>query len=343
MIDVQEFLYISDDDRQPMKKLTFFVLILLAMPAFGGGFTFPNVEYSYARLYLFNAGKENQTEKPAFSIYREGVYAANKLGNGWDFSPAINEAMNGIFARGVDMLANGLSSCYTPRHGIIYFNNSGQPVASISICFECQRIVFWSSKTLPPFSEHVSEKDVPRAEKQMKALETLFVKNGFPVFSNPAQYSLYIASADSLYSTNGEMIFDYTHTPAFPKSSYTPAEISGWISNTDFRLKERTESHISAKDSSVWNYLCKYSSAGTKITFNGSTSTASLTEAFIRDPEIRLPNGISVGMSLDEVQASFQVWDGIAWPASIVVNYANAAIRYKFQYRTLVEIEVVMI
>src|SRR5687768_15454678 len=127
-----------------MKKLLLCYLIFTCVTTFAGGFTFPNVAYSYAKTYLFNTGEEADRTMPEFSIYRNGVYALSKAGNGWDFTTEMNAQMNVLFKQGVDAMATGLSSCYTPRHGIIYFDKTGKPVASISICFECQRITFWS-------------------------------------------------------------------------------------------------------------------------------------------------------------------------------------------------------
>lgn len=328
-----------------MKPILITLILALAGHLHAGSFTFPNVEYSYARVYLFNTGEEAARDRPEFSIYREGIYAASKLGDGWEFSAELNSQMNAIFAKGVDMLAAGLSGCYIPRHGIIYFDKTGKPVASASICFECQRIVFWSIQKLPEFSTNLSEKEIPRAEKQMAELENLLVKNNIPVFKNTAQYTDLIAKADSSYSNNGEIIFDYTKTSAFGQRYVSVTEFKSWILNPDFKLKESTETTFSQRegDTHSWDYLVLTSNSGTKITFSGTTVESALQEVVIRDPEIRLPNGISVGMSLEQVQNTFVVWDGIAWPASIVVNYKDANLRYKFKNRTLVEIELVML
>ena len=132
-----------------MKKIFFLYLAITFSTVYAGGFMFPNVEYSYARLYLLNANEDSEKTRPDHYIYADGVYAASKLGNGWEFSEQHNAQLNSVFRLGVDAMVTGLSSCYIPRHGIIYYDHIGKPVASLSICFECQRIQFWSTQKLP--------------------------------------------------------------------------------------------------------------------------------------------------------------------------------------------------
>jgi hypothetical protein len=177
-------------------------------------------------------------------------------------------------------------------------------------------------------------------------MEALFMKNGIPVFEKTSDYIAHLQTADSIYSNNGEIIFDYTSMSAFNQKTFTTDDVKKWIQNSNFRFKEETETHHSQRegDTTSWHYPTLYSGDGTHIIFsNLSEQNPAMTEASILNPNLKLPNGISVGMSLDQIQASFQVWDGIAYPSSIIVNYADANIRYVFESRTLRRIELVMI
>lgn len=329
-----------------MKNLVLLFLLLSSGLSFSGGFIFPNVEYDHARVYLFNTNKEAETKKPDFSVYQDGIFAYSKVGNGWEFTDQMNSEMNAIFKTGVDMLVSGLSGCYIPRHGIIYYDKVGKPVASLSICFECQRIYFWSSQKLPVFPSKVSEKQIPKAEKQMIDLETLFTRNTIPVYKQTDSYMEFTKTQKDLYENLGEIMFDYTRTPAFSKNDFTVSDVTSWVRGTQMKFKVSNETRFSQRegDTQSWDYtiLLSNQNTTTKILFTDTTAQATLTEATIVDPEIKLPNGISTGMSLDNVQSTFQVWDGIAWPASIVVNYSDATLRYLFDHRTLYKIELVM-
>jgi hypothetical protein len=334
-----------------MKKFLISIFLLSAITVKAGQFIFPNVEYAYARVYLFNTNEGAETNRPEFSVFYKGVYAKSKLGEGWDFTEQMHMEMNIIFRSGTDLMQNGLSSCYIPRHGIIYFDKTGNPVASFSICFECQRIHFWSTKPLPEPSTSSSESRVKQAEKQFADMEALFTKYGIPVFKNTPEYAIHVQKNDSLYSTNGEIIFDYTNSEiGFKKVQIE--EFKKWIVKEDFRLREGKETAFSLRegDTTSRTYPVLTDNQGTKISFDelyipgvDLAAVPVLTEASIVNPEIKLPNGISVGMSLNQVQSTFMVWDGIAYPASIIVNYKDANVRYVFEKRTLIRIELVMI
>lgn len=334
-----------------MKKFLISIFLLSAITVKAGQFIFPNVEYAYARVYLFNTNEGAGTNRPEFSVFYKGVYAKSKLGEGWDFTEKMNMEMNTIFRYGTDMMQNGLSGCYIPRHGIIYFDKTGNPVASVSICFECQRIHFWSTKPLPEPSTSGSDKKIKQAEKQFADLEALFTKYGIPVFKNTPEYKIHVQKNDSLYSNNGEIIFDYTNAEiGFKKVQIE--DFKKWIVKEDFRLREGKETAFSHRegDTTSWTFPVLTDNQGTKISFNelyipgvDLAAVPVLTEASIVNPEIKLPNGISVGMSLNQVQSTFMVWDGIAYPASIIVNYKDANVRYVFEKRTLIRIELVMI
>lgn len=327
-----------------MKYPSLVLLILLSIKSFAGGFSFPNVSYSHARLYLFNTG--NLTDRaPEFSVYRDGIYAASKLGNGWEITTEFNENMNAIFSKGVDALAAGLSSCYTPRHGIIYFDTQNQPVASLSICFECQRIFFWSSVKLKEFNYEYSPKEIPRAERQLANLETLFIKNGIPVFKNFSEYPNWVKKNDAIYgqdSSNygGIVNFYLSDSILFKDVLIDSNYISNFSIQKDYRLK-KVRSFVTTLDGPIdcCVHFALSTLQGTELNLLVNTKNEPVQlNGTIVNSEIRLPNGISVGMSLDQIQAYIGVWDGLAYPSLIVMNYKNGGVAYQFTNRTLTKI-----
>ncbi|MBK6524727.1 MAG: hypothetical protein IPG07_03715 [Crocinitomicaceae bacterium] len=56
-------------------------------------------------------------------------------------------------------------------------------------------------------------------------MEALFVKNGIPVYKKTTDYISHLQSADSIYSNNGEIIFDYTSVNAFNEKLFTTDDV----------------------------------------------------------------------------------------------------------------------
>lgn len=326
-----------------MKKILLSFLILTATFSFAGGFIFPNVEYSYARLYLFNTQPPTDNHFYDFDIYRDGKYAYSKIGNGWEVSDELVQKMNGVFRIGVDVMVMGLTGCYIPRHGIIFFDDLGKPVASFTACFECERIGFWSSVPLPTFKGKYSEKSAKIAEKQFDDLIVILESYKIPVFKQEPEYSQF-ADDDSLYSCDGEIIFDYKEDTDFTKGKFKTTDAKSWILKTsNFHLNESIDTIYRRnpdRDGANTPYTKLSHKGGTEFGFWPITDGA-LIAANINNPAIVLPNGVSVGMSLEQVQASIGVYDGIAYPSSIIAVYPHLSIRYFIERRTLVRIELV--
>ena len=79
------------------------------------------------------------------------------------------EAVSKITIQDMSTLQSGVSKCFLPRHGIIFFDDAHRPVASISICFECQKIDLYPKRSVTSETKFDSKK----AMKQLKALEKL--------------------------------------------------------------------------------------------------------------------------------------------------------------------------
>lgn len=326
-----------------MRAILTFCLACCLSGLFAGGFTFPNVPYSYARVYLYNVEYESAKGRPDFAIYRDGQYALSKIGNGWDVPAEMVKEMNAVFRPGVDMMVEGLSKCFTPRHGIIYFDSAGNPVASLSICFECQQIYFWSSVELEPFkeAEHFSKKGVEQAEKQFEDLEACMKRFDIPVFEETSKYLAYKSDlSEALFKSEGEIIIEDPDHSVFGIRQITreiavkwlrgPA--SDWVESVRNQTDTRQTDGVEQRDFVELTY--KKSSVKSSILIFSKGENL-LGEAYIKSPEIVLPNGATVGMSTEQIQALCGVYDGLAYPGSIIINYSDATLRYTFENRTL--------
>ena len=319
-----------------MKELLFSLSLIFSVNMFAGGFLWPNVEYEYARLYLINVPFEEPQERPEYYIYEDGIYAQSKIGKGVDLSSGFLDEFHGIMVRGMDELIHGLSKCFTPRHGIIYYDKLGNPVASVSICFECDRVEFWSSVEIEQHKVDPSRFDIDRAEKQMDNMRGLMVKYELPYFKNPTEYETYVDSSQD-FKNNGEMFFHLDENDTLFNKYFDKGDNWLWV-------------HSDHKGEFEVTVETKFTGGGDKITYNEFADekgtrfiymdgNKQMVEATIVSNLVTLPNGIKVGMSIDEVIGTFPVYDGIAWPAMIQQEFSKYALKYFFDKQTLVKIE----
>ena len=314
-----------------MKQILTTLLLISSVFAFSGGFRWPNVEYSYAKLYLFNI----ELEKPSWhdwDIYKDEIYASSKIGSGIELSQSTLEKLSRVLAHGAEELRLGLSKCYMPRHGIIYYDHLGHPVASFSLCLECDKISFWSKRAVPPIDENA--RDFRKAEKQIAEIELIFRAANIPVFFNEEEYLAYINS-DSTLEDSGELFINDPSIDTSFFSHYSINQVMNWIGGSN--LRESTETKITA-GGDEWTYKVLKSSRGNELTFSFDEKNPFLVEASIIHGALVLPNGVSIGMSVDDVQSTFMVYDGPEWPEHIEVKGEKVVINYYFRQHTLTKI-----
>lgn len=162
-----------------MKSFLFAIVLISSIQAFSKNFIFPNVPFIYAKIFEFNQDFE-ETHQLDQAIYNGTEFAKSKKGEGILLKESFHTALTKIFAKGVDELIYGLSSCYIPRHGIVYYDKLDQPVASLSICFECERIGIWSIKPIS-FKQKMKNIKTEKPQDQLNQLKTLVNEVGLKV------------------------------------------------------------------------------------------------------------------------------------------------------------------
>ncbi|MBD3638762.1 MAG: hypothetical protein HUJ25_15520 [Crocinitomicaceae bacterium] len=306
--------------------------------SFSGGFLWPNVEYEYAKLYLLNIPFEG-AEKLDYMVYEDGVYAKSKLGNGFDLSQDFLNKLHGTMARGVDELLHGLSKCFIPRHGIIYFDKEGNPVASLTACFECEKIELWSSKEILQHTVDPNNFDLDKADRQIKTILTAMDEQGVPHFDRPESYEAYVDSSKR-YKNAGVMNIDMSKNDTLFNKHFNKGQIWLWV-NSKFRGKNEFTESLEVKitgggDKIMYNQLSD--GKGSRFIYF-SDDNPYMHEGTVVSNKVILPNGVRVGMSLDDIIGTFPVYDGIAWPEVINVKYGKYEIAYHFEKQTLIRIE----
>lgn len=326
-----------------MKQIiSILIFVAFSVQLYAGGFRFPNVNYKYAKVYLYNIALQDESFRPDFDIYNENGYALSKLGDGYEVNNQLVADMNVVFSLGVGIMVDGLSKCYIPRHGIIFFDEHYEPVASLSICFECMKMDFWSTTEMIIPAEKYSEKNAKKAEGQFESLMELFKKNNIPVLNSDQAYVDFVDSKKEDFECKGEMVFDFSGVPFF-KETPTMNLIKTWMkASNSGKLEKVINSFYSVigKDTTAVNFTSSLTNGIDIFEFDDTTSTAKLVTAKISSNAFLLPNKIQNGLSLEQVQNTFQVWDGLSNPSSIIVNYQDIAIRYQFKNRTLKQIKI---
>ena len=278
-----------------LKQMKFILFITFSVLFFSLSLAsdyFPISKYSYAKVYLFNINLENSVEKPNNHIYN-GEYAISKLGNGYKLS---NENLTQILRtinHFYQEMHNGLSKCFIPRHGIIFYNDKHIPVASLSICFECEQISTWDIDTLyhPNIKDiHFTSKTITATERGFSLLKRIFIKSGVPVYENSKQYSETMPNEEQIKPIPMKKMPFTTRPVNFE-------DIKSWNSAKSF--KEDNESKITAGGDKYEFKTLTYKKS--KFLFIDNESNPKLAEASIVDPGIKTILNLQIGMSLEEV------------------------------------------
>jgi hypothetical protein len=320
-----------------MKNLLLSMSLIATINLHAGGFPWPLVQYDHAKIFLFNLGLEKESEF-SWQVYEKGVYAESKKGEGVLIPQDKLDNMHSAMARGVNELLLGLSKCYLPRHGIIYYDKEGKPVASFSICFECDKIAFWDNENGSIKPKESQKFDIDKADKQLSSWKKIIKSLDVPVYDKRDEYAAHLAE-DKRYEDLGVMYMQLDEKDSTFLKRYGVEDVQKWqvMIFHSKKLIQSTQTKISA-GGEEWTYL-QLSTKKSRFIFSFDETNPFLVEAIIRNDNILLPNGVSVGMSLDDVMATFPVYDGIAYPEQIQLKNEKVTIDYFFDKRTLVKIE----
>lgn len=130
--------------------------------------TWPFFAWDEARAYTYNLRRPGPGAK--LRIYSESQKWSQNPTEGPTLTLAQAKTSLGLLAKTQGGLI--VSKCPFPRHGIVFFQK-GEPVGSISVCFECGDIMIWPAYSQDPDWE---EKKSSRFAKLMKAYDRVFPK-----------------------------------------------------------------------------------------------------------------------------------------------------------------------
>ncbi|CAG5086313.1 hypothetical protein [Parvicella tangerina] len=307
--------------------LTFISLHLISLTTVAGGFHFPGEEYAYAKVYYFNL--EEIRSMPDFDIYTEEEgWAPSLIDPDIKSEHGLAENMEKLFLYGADGLITGLSKCFIPRHGLVYFDENDEPVASLSICFECQGISMWTKSK--GRIEPTTTGSVKRAENQIGTLRKFMEKEGVIVSDNLNDYGALLTQKGAsitleLYQLD-QSIVDVTYR-----------EVIQWNESNTFIEDVNIEYSAGGEK---YEFAELSIEGGTHILFDGPETDAKMVEATIMSPDIKLPNGVHIGSSYADVLSTIDIYDGPSAPEIIEVKDHNNSIRYHFSRGAVKQINI---
>jgi hypothetical protein len=317
-----------------MKTLLFSIIVLFGLNSYAGGYRFPNQSFSYAQLHLFNTQYENG--RPDLHIYKDGIYAPSKVGNGVLLDKKFISKMNSIFNHGIDEIWMGLSKCTIPRHGIIFYNNDNEPIASISICFECMQVNFWSSRDLNHHPDY-DNMDLDKAERQIKDLKKLIKTTGLKVFVNNKEYSTYV-DTDKTFKNEGILEIKDINLDSLFGRKIVMSEVKNWIRSSVGLKRDTIEKITQSNSYFFYEYKSSNKNDFTKFLVSGIEEDSYLIQTEIFSPYIILPNSIQIGMSTNDVLRSYSIKDEPTYPKELIVIGENSKIVYTFKNQTLIKV-----
>lgn len=307
-----------------MKFPLFLFILLSAWNMDARSFHFPDVEYAYAKIYYFNLG-EIKTRPDDYIYSKEDGFAKSISGEGKISSKALTSNIEKLFLYHKDGLLNGLSGCYIPRHGIIYFDENDTPVASLSICFECEAIRMWTIKKGKIKS---SNPKATEGESQLNTLKNFILKEDIMVSKDLEAYDKLINQPVMITMTLERL--DTSITQA------TYDEVKAWCTA---EIKEGVDTKYTG-GGEKYEFGTIQLSSNTKFIFYDKTVNAKLGEAYIDNSFVVLPNGIHVGSSLEDVMNTLLVYDGPSNPSVIILEDEFNKIVYTFENQKLVLITI---
>ena len=323
-----------------MKIRLLLICLLFLSHSFASGFRFPNQPYKTSKLFLFNT--HYKKGRPDLYIFKNGIYAKSKVGNGKSLNRDFIDKLNHIFRHGIEEIWMGLSKCTIPRHGIIFYNEAGKPIASISICFQCQQVNFWSSKPLHSHPNY-ENMDIDKAEKQIKDIKTLFKENDIPVYEDVKEYANYVDSNPN-YSVKRELEMKNYELDSLFGKKIDYSEFKTWsIGNITFKrdtIEKRTWPDVYC----FYEYTTNDKTDSTHFIVSDVNDDAYLLEAEIYSSNILLPNGVQIGMSFLDVVSQLQypilppIGEESLGGNKITLNGEKYKLEYSFENQTLVKI-----
>jgi hypothetical protein len=281
---------------------------------------FPGVEYAYVKAYLFNPVSVRQDGLDTH-IFDGTRFAQTKVGDGTPMNTRAVNAINRIISAEDGILIEGLSKCFIPRHGLVYYNHANQPVASVSICFECEGLRTYPKRKRRSGRGEVTERVIRKALKRLAALRSILETVKLPVFDQSIDYQNHLKTAPDLVNS-GHAHFE---SPGFALRLFGP------LGDQESMAKRLTPERR--------DYRRREHEAGPRISVGPDGST--IERIWIGAPGTKLNMPIFIGQSVSEVRSLLTGYKGPPNPETLSIGGSmdRYQVTLRFKYRTLKSVE----
>jgi hypothetical protein len=145
----------------------------------------PYRNFAYAKAYLYNL--ENKLYGN-HAIIKNGQLDSTVTGAGILLTPPQVGKVLEVTNKNIGGLIVGLSKSYIPHHGIVFYDNTNQPVAYITLCFDCETLRVFPEIPFKPIARELSEKKIKKLLDILAIYKKIILETGLPVFDSPFDY-----------------------------------------------------------------------------------------------------------------------------------------------------------
>jgi hypothetical protein len=156
---------------------------------FAHSYAWPPDTFSYVEAYTYNVGdaqhfgyivRNEQLDSSIVARVRLNKQSVN------DLLTTINNSLPELYM--------GLSKCFIPHHGLVFYNHRNEVIAHLSLCFYCEVI-----KAVPAVlpekafeSPHLfEEKRIEQVYQDLNSLKMVFERYKLPIFGRLEDYQQY--------------------------------------------------------------------------------------------------------------------------------------------------------
>ncbi len=169
------------------------VILLLWLGLVGGwvqceGETWPGVEFSYVKAYMYNLDNKLLGNH---AMIKNGKLDGTVVGEGILLTPQQVETVVTLTNHDIGGLLAGLSKSFIPHHGLVFYNRLDQPVAYISLCFDGEGIRVSPEKKGKPIIAELPDQEIKRLLGVLEEYKRIIRELKLPIFNSPFEYQDY--------------------------------------------------------------------------------------------------------------------------------------------------------
>ena len=152
------------------------------------GDKWPYIEFAYVKAYLYNL--DNQLHGN-HAVIKDNQLDKTVVGDGVLLDKSQVETLLQVISSDIAGLIQGLSKSYIPHHGIVFYANTHQPVAYITLCFDCEALRVYPGIDFPMINEELSDQEIKRLLNLLERCKQVIRETKLPIFDSPFDYQEY--------------------------------------------------------------------------------------------------------------------------------------------------------